>query len=62
MSNPWHINLSLKIGLQMVYAGYIAISNGIWVLSSPPYIFHSEVLQAMPRAWMSNVVCLLMTL
>ena len=61
MANPRHINLSLLIGLLMVYAGYIAISNGIRVLFSPSYVFRGDVLQAMPGAWLSSVVRLLMT-
>lgn len=61
MANPQHINLSLKAGLLMVYVGYIAISNGIRILLSPSYIFHGDVLQAMPAAWISNLVRLLMT-
>ncbi len=61
MANPRHINLSLKIGLLMVYAGYIAMSNGIRVLFSPSYVFLGDVLQAMPGAWISNVVRVLMT-
>jgi hypothetical protein len=60
MANPRHINLSLKIGLSMVYIGYIAISNGIRVLLSPSYVFHGDVLQAMPDAWISNIVRILM--
>ena len=60
MANPRHINLSLKIGLFMVYIGYIAISNGIRILLSPSYVFHGDVLEAMPDAWVSNVVRVLM--
>ena len=60
MANPRHINLSLKIGLFIVYIGYVAISNGIRVLLSPSYVFHGDVLQAMPDAWISNIVRILM--
>lgn len=63
MAEPRHINLSLRMGLLMVYVGYVVISNGIRILFSPSYVFDGDVLQAMPSAWISShLVRLLMTL
>lgn len=61
MVDPQKVNMSLQIGLLMVYIFYIVISNGILVLYSPSYTFDGDVLQAMPDSWVSLIVRILMT-
>ncbi|KAL7543621.1 hypothetical protein ACHAWF_007426 [Thalassiosira exigua] len=61
MTNPQEVNMSLKIGLFMVYAAYIIMSNGIQVLYSPSHVFEGDVLQVLDRTQLSSVVRLLMT-
>ena len=59
MYEPNRVNDSLKLGLSMVYFGYISISNGICILFSPSYIFEGDVLQSMPGTSIALLVRLL---
>ena len=59
MDEPNRVNDSLRIGLSMVYFGYISISNGISLLFSPSYIFEGDVLQAMSGTSIALLVRLL---
>jgi amino acid permease len=61
MTYPQEVNMSLKIGLFMVYAAYIMISNGIQVLFSPSHVFDGDVLEVLDRNQVSSTVRLLMT-
>jgi hypothetical protein len=61
MTYPQEVNMSLKIGLFMVYAAYILISNGIQVLFSPSHVFDGDVLEVLDRNQVSSTVRLLMT-
>mmetsp|Transcript_36460 Transcript_36460/g.81963 ORF Transcript_36460/g.81963 Transcript_36460/m.81963 type:complete len:459 (-) Transcript_36460:60-1436(-) len=62
MAEPEKIGTSLRIGLGIVYIGYIVISNGIVILFSPSYEFRGDVLQAMPGTRIALFVRVLMTL
>mmetsp|Transcript_29095 Transcript_29095/g.55157 ORF Transcript_29095/g.55157 Transcript_29095/m.55157 type:complete len:413 (-) Transcript_29095:184-1422(-) len=64
MIDPNQINTCLQLGISLVYAGYISMSNGIRVLFSPGgRVFDDgDVFQAMPHdTWISIFVRLLMT-
>mmetsp|Transcript_3502 Transcript_3502/g.7305 ORF Transcript_3502/g.7305 Transcript_3502/m.7305 type:complete len:333 (+) Transcript_3502:90-1088(+) len=61
MAVPEQINLSLQIGLLMVYTGFVVMSNGVRALFSPSHVFDGDVLEAMPDNWISSAVRLLMT-
>jgi len=61
MAQPEYVQPSTKIGLIMVFVGYITISNGVRILFSPAHVFDGDVLQAMPDTWISFIVRLLMT-
>ena len=62
MAEPEKIGTSLRIGLGIVYIGYIVISNGIVIIFSPSYEFRGDVLQAMPGTTVALFVRVLMTL
>ena len=59
MDEPNRVNDSLKLGLSMVYFGYISISNGICILFSPTFTFEGDVLQSMPGTSIALLVRLL---
>jgi len=63
MAEPEKIGTSLRMGLGIVYIGYIVISNGVVILFSPSYEFRGDVLQAMPgTSRIALFVRMLMTL
>jgi len=59
MQEPNQVNDSLRIGLSMVYFGYVLISNGISILFSPSFAFEGDVLKAMPGTSIALLVRLL---
>jgi len=59
MHEPSQVNDSLKLGLSMVYFGYVSISNGISILFSPSFTFEGDVLQSMPGTSIALLVRLL---
>ncbi len=62
MKAPKQVGLAMKIGLILVYFGYIIISSGVRILFSPSHSFDGDVLQALPtNSWLALLVRLLMT-
>ena len=62
MKAPQHIGLAMKMGLALVFFGYIIISSGVRILFSPSHSFDGDVLQALPtNSWLALIVRLLMT-
>ena len=62
MKRPQHIGLAMKMGLTLVFVGYIIISSGVRILFSPSHSFDGDVLQALPtNSWLALIVRLLMT-
>lgn len=62
MRDPQQVGFAVWVGLLIVCAGYIVMSNGIRVLFSPSHVFDGDILKAMnPDSWISLLVRLLMT-
>ena len=60
MAHPQKVNLSLQVGLLLVFLGSISIGNGVAILFSPSYTFEGDVLQVMPgTSWVPLLVRLL---
>ena len=60
MKDPNDIDLSTKIGLGIVYLGYLFVSDCVRILYSPTHSFDGDVLQALPDSMISSAVRLLM--
>ena len=60
MAHPQEVNISLQMGLLLVFLGSISIGNGVAILFSPSYTFEGDVLQVMPgTSWIPLLVRLL---